>query len=195
MAGLEAGERIALAVRLFGRDLAVATSFGPTSGVMLSLAHAVCGSIRVITVRHGHETLETLAYADGLRARWNLDVRIYRGEYLPVPPEGTAAFHEFQHRAKVAPFWRALREERVRAWMSGVMRAESSQRKEFEFVMMRNGTPVFYPILDWNRRRIDEYHARHGIPILRDYYDPTKGEGQNLECGLHWKSDNAVGDV
>lgn len=182
---LPARERVRHVHDLLGDGLILSTSFGPTAGVMLRLATEVCPEIRVITVRHGHETQRTLEAAEHYIEAFDLNLKIYEAPKMDVPEEGTPAFEEFKRKVKMEPFQRALDEERPMAWLSGVMRGETEQRKTFDFAMNRNGLPAVYPILDWEETYAEEFCLAHGLPLNRDYYDPAKGRSQKQECGLH----------
>lgn len=185
LAPLPAAERIARAYDEFGDDLILTTSFGPTAGVMLRLTAMVAPSVRVITIRHGYESSRTLEIAQQFRRELDLDLRVYQAPPCVMPEEGTPAFEEFKRRVKIEPFQRALAAERPRAWMSGVMRDETAQRRSFDYAMYRDGLVVVYPILDWQETDAEEYCLAHGLPINRGYFDPTKGLNQKQECGLH----------
>ena len=79
----------------------------------------------------------------------------------------------------------ALESEKPRAWLSGVMREETLERKTFDYVMPKKGTLAIYPILDWTQIHAEEYCLAHALPLNTSYYDPSKGSQQNKECGLH----------
>jgi phosphoadenosine phosphosulfate reductase len=182
---MSAAQRIAHAYQEFGDGLILTTSFGPTAGVMLRLAATIVPSIRVITIRHGYESERTLHIAERFRRDLNLNLRVYQAPPTTVPEEGTPAFEEFKRRVKIEPFQRALAAEQPRAWLSGVMRDETEQRRSFDVAMQRDGLVVIYPILDWQETDAEEYCLAHGLPINRHYFDPTKGLNQKQECGLH----------
>jgi len=65
-------------VREFGDDLAVSSSFGADSAVMLHLATRVKPDIKVVTVDTGFLFPETLTFRDMLKERLNLNMLIYR---------------------------------------------------------------------------------------------------------------------
>jgi phosphoadenosine phosphosulfate reductase len=183
---LPARDRVGHVYEVFGEGLILSTSFGPTAGVMLRLATDVYPEIRVITVRHGHETARTLQVADHYARALNLNLRVYEAPWMEVPDEDdAAAFEDFKRAVKMEPFQRALDAERPAAWLSGVMRGETEQRKTFDFAMDRNGLPAVYPILDWEETYAEEFCLAHGLPLNRDYHDPAKGRTQKRECGLH----------
>ena len=182
---LQAHARIERAYEEFGRDLILATSFGPKAGVMIKLATSVYPEIRVVTIRHGYESPRTLESAERMQQRFNLNLLVYEAPQLLIPEEGTPEFDEFRFKVKIEPFQKALAIERPRAWLSGVMREETEQRKTFDFAMYRDGLVVVYPILDWDEADAEEYSLAHRLFSYEGYYDPTKGFDQMKECGLH----------
>lgn len=185
LAPLQARERVECAYQEFGKDLILATSFGPKAGVMIKLATSVYPEIRVITIRHGYESSRTRESAERMQERFNLDLHVYEAPQLLIPDEGTPEFDDFRYKVKIEPFQKALAKERPRAWLSGVMRDETEQRKTFDFAMYRDGLVVVYPILDWDEADAEEYSLAHRLFSYEGYYDPTKGFDQKKECGLH----------
>ncbi len=185
LAPLAARERIATAYAEFGEDLILTTSFGPTAGVMLRLASEVVPDIRVITIRHGYESDRTLQIAQALKRELKLNLHVYEAPKMLIPDEGTPEFEAFKQAVKIQPFQEALAAEQPRAWLSGVMRSETEERKSFDFASQRDGLTVIYPILDWEETDANEFCLAHGIPVNQSYYDPTKGLDQKSECGLH----------
>ena len=185
---LQATARIQHMVREFGRDVILTTSFGPTAGVMLKLVTDVMPDMRIITVMHGHETERTRElmefYVDHLR----INLRVYRAPYLPVPEIGTPEFAHFQRAIKFDPLQQALKTEVPRAWLSGVMREETEERKSFPFARMRGGILAVYPMLDWKPMKAIEYCIAQKLPMNEDYYDPSKGPKQDQECGIHTRA-------
>lgn len=185
LASLSARARVEEVHRVFGDDLLLTTSFGPTAGVMLKLATQVSPGIRVVTIRHGYESERTLHLARLYRRELGLNLRVYDAPKLMVPEEGTAEFETFRQQVKIEPFQRALASERPKAWLSGVMRDETETRGSFDYVMWRDGLVVVYPILDWDETDAREFCLAHGLPVNETYYDPAKGQDQKSECGLH----------
>ena len=104
---ISAERRVARVIDEFGRETVITTSFGPTSAVLLHMVSRVCPGIRVIHVRHGHETLGTLRFAEQCRKRFPIDLRIYEAPRLPVPAWDTAEFAAFCRAIKVEPMHRA----------------------------------------------------------------------------------------
>jgi phosphoadenosine phosphosulfate reductase len=184
-ASLWAPERIARARDLFGPDLILTTTFGRTAGVMLKMASEIAPGIRVINIRHGYETTRTLELAEEFTRRLKLNLKVVEAPRLPIPEEGTPAFEAFKHAIKVETFERMLADEKPKAWLSGVMREETPERRTLDYVTDRGALLAVYPILDWTEIDAREYCLAHGLPMNEDYYDPCKGRSQKTECSLH----------
>src|SRR5262245_25461273 len=75
---LDALDIIDWAAREFGDDLAVSSSFGADSAVMLHLATHVKPDIKVIVVDTGFLFPATTAFRDELAKRMKLNLHVYR---------------------------------------------------------------------------------------------------------------------
>ena len=182
---LWAPERMTRARELFGDDLILTTTFGRTAGVMLKLASEFAPGIRVINIRHGYETSRTLELAAYYTERFRLNLIVVDAPRLPLPEEGTPAFEAFKHTIKVETFERMLALEKPKAWLSGVMREETPERRTLDFLADRGAVLAIYPILDWTEIDVREFCIAHSLPMNEDYYDPCKGRSQKTECSLH----------
>lgn len=178
-------ERIARAHELFAGQLVLPNSFGPTAPVMLKLVTDVIPDIPVVTIRHGYETDKTLELADWYEDEFGLDLRVYESELLPIPPDGTEEFADFQRQVKVEPFQRMLDELLPRAYFSGVMRWQSGNRADLPFVQDKGSVLAINPIADLSEQAVADFFAQTGLPENDDYFDPAKGQGQKTECQLN----------
>ena len=185
---LDAAGRIRRMVREFGRDVILTTSFGPTAGVMLKLVTDVMPDLRVVTIVHGHETERTRELMDLYSRRYRLNLKVYRAPHLPVPEVDTPEFAHFQRVVKFDPLQEALKAEAPKAWLSGIMREETTERRYFPFARMRGGILAVYPILDWTPMQAIDYCIAQKLPMNEDYYDPSKGPRQDQECGIHTRA-------
>ncbi|GEM_PF-2224828 len=186
LAPLGARERVRRIVEWFGQGVVLTTSFGPVSGALLTIAAEVFPQMRVVTIRHGHETRRTLELATHFTRTLGLNLYVYEQGREPVPPVGSAAFSSYCRRVKVLPLRRALRDMQARVWISGLMHDESRARSALPLVRLRYGILAAYPILDWRQEDALSYCLQREIHVNEDYYDPCKGPGQNLECGIHF---------
>lgn len=178
--------RIAWAHRTFGNHLALTTSFGTYSSVMLHMISRWAPDATIISVDTGHNA-ETLAFAEqlidmlGIRVfRYNIASTTYKSETSDLPLE------EYLQSTKVETLENALKEHNVHAWMSGVQRHETDHRRIFQLLMRRSdGLYKFHPLLDWDSRKLYAYCKQHSLPINDNYIDPSKGADQSKECGIH----------
>ncbi len=188
-------ERILWAREIFGDSLILSTSFGTNSAVMLHLVSQATPGARVLFVDNGYLTPETYHFKQELIDR--LDVKVYT--YVPVRTraerealDGTVTEaiasqggrERLAGEIKIEPFERGLNMMRATAWMSGVMRGETAQRKGFDFLMRRqDGLYKLHPILDWDSRGCHQYLAANKLPVNEHYHDVVKPDKQ--ECGIH----------
>lgn len=188
-------ERMSWAFERFGQGLILSTSFGMYSAVMLHLTRRVLPDLTVLFVDSGFLTPETYRFKRDLLERLGLRVRTFiprrtRAEQEALDgPLGELLTREnglkdLAGEIKIEPFERGLEELEARAWMSGVMRGETEQRREFDYVMRRrDGLYKIHPILDWDSKRCYAYLQQYGLPLNEHYQDVCKS-GQT-ECGLH----------
>src|ERR1700691_5614638 len=79
-----AAERVRWAAEQVGGSLVMSTSFGAQSAVMLHLATPVVADITVVVVDTGFLIPETYRFADLLRARLKLNLKVYRAVESPA---------------------------------------------------------------------------------------------------------------
>lgn len=178
-------QRIARAYELFGDDLVLATTFGPTAPFLLDVGSDVNPSIRVVNIRHGYETELTKELAEWYSEKFDLNLITYETDKLPIPLEGTAEFEEFQRKVKVEPFQKMIDDLRPRAYLSGVMSWQTEERENMPFVQRKGSVLAISPLLDMTQHDIDRYLEACEYPKNTDYFDPTKGESQKIECKLN----------
>lgn len=212
---LNAPARIEAAVAHFGDSLILSTSFGIQSAVMLHLATSVKPDMPVVFVDTGYLFAETYQFAEGLRERLNLNLKVYQ-------PRVTAARFEALHGRlweggeeelrqyglvhKVEPMNRALAELGAQAWMSGLRHAQASTRQNLQVVERQKRTWKIHPILEWSERDVYHYLVQHNLPYhplwekgyvsVGDWHssqplsaglapEQTRFNGVKRECGLH----------
>lgn len=185
LAQLNPLERIEWAKEKFGDCLVLPTTFGPTSPILLKLVSEKIPDISVVTIRHGYETNKTLGLAEWYEKKFDLDTHIYEAPVLVVPEAGTPEFDEFQEKVKVEPFQQILDDFQPRAYFSGVMRWQTKERQNFSFIEDKGSVLAINPILDMSERDVEQFFLATGLPRNDHYFDPTKGESQNLECKLN----------
>lgn len=184
-AALSPRERIWLAYKLFGDRLVLATTFGPTAPVLLQQAAEAVPGIPIISVRHGHETDTTLEHADFYTRRFNLNLRIYEPSVDTEPRRSDTDVSDFQWRAKIEPFQRALDDHNALAYISGAMRWQTDKRPDWPFIEQQGNVLAVRPLLDVTKDEVRRFFKETELPENTDYYDPTKGPDQRQECKLN----------
>jgi phosphoadenosine phosphosulfate reductase len=211
-------ERIAWAWDRFGAGLILSTSFGLQSSVMLNLVFKVSSEIPIVFVDTGYLFPETYQYALALQGKIGFRVKTYSSKMSSVFQEiafgklweqGRDGMQRYNFLNKKEPMERALRELGATAWLSGLRRAQSSEREKRPFIETQDNIVKIYPILDWSDRATYQYLPQNDLPYhplegmgydsLGDRHstqkiDPSKSTegsrhgGHGRECGLHLDS-------
>jgi len=212
---LSAEERISWACDRYGDGLVVSTSFGLQSSVMLNLVFQVSERIPVVFVDTGYLFPETYEYGHTLGQHLGFKERVFSSQSSPAYQEarygklweqGKEAMVRYNFLNKKEPMERALRELKATAWLAGLRRSHSEERKNRPFIERQGDVAKIYPILDWDDRRTYQYIPDNGLPYhplegmgydsLGDYHSTSKvgkssGKedsrhgGHGRECGLH----------
>jgi len=182
-----------------GGGLVLSTSFGIHSAVMLHLVTRIVPEIPVIWVDTGYLPPETYRFAEALRERLALDLRVTQAELSPARMEalygrlweGDAESLALYHRIrKVEPMRRALRELGATAWLSGLRADQTEHRRGKARVGEQDGREKILPILDWSSRDLHRYLVRHDLP-----YHPLFHEGYATVGDAHSSRPVTAGDA
>lgn len=201
------------AYETFGDRLAVVSSFGAESAVMLHLAAQVSPDIPVLFLDTGMLFGQTLDYRKSLAARFGLtDVRDLRPAFADLAvtdPKSdlwrtdTGACCNIR---KVLPLDRAL--EGFSGWVTGRKRFHGADRLRLAVVEDAEGQIKFNPLANWSKAELDAYVAEHQLPAhplvaqgfpsigcwpcTKPVDDPNadvragRWQGQDkTECGIH----------
>ncbi|MBN9537217.1 MAG: phosphoadenosine phosphosulfate reductase [Alphaproteobacteria bacterium 65-37] len=154
---------------LFPARIAVVSSFGAESAVLLHLVTAIDPATPVLFIDTGRHFIETLRYRDRLKAHLGLrDVRsvgptaeeIARldpdGSRATWDPEGCCAFR------KTAPLQRAL--GGFDAWVSGRKRFQAATRLDLPAFEADGAHVKINPLASWSASDLAAYAVRHGLP-------------------------------
>ncbi len=177
----------------FGDGLVLSTSFGIQAAVMLHLVTREVPDIPVIWVDTGYLPPETYRFAEELRERLRLDLKVYQSELSPArmealhgrlwePQGGEAAAQRaegerssensgdlerlncYDRLRKVEPMQRALGELGATAWLSGLRADQTRQRAALARIGEQDGRAKILPILHWTARDVHRYLKRHNLP-------------------------------
>jgi phosphoadenosine phosphosulfate reductase len=205
---------------IFPGRVAVVSSFGAESAVLLHQVAAIDATTPVLFVDTGRHFPETIDYRDRLIAHLGLsgvrsvgpsaeevarlDADLSRATW---DPDGCCAFR------KIAPLRRAL--SGVDAWISGRKRFQASTRLDLPVFEVDGDHVKVNPLASWSEADVAAYVARHGLPahplvaqgylsigcapctsIVAPGEDPRAGRWRGFdktECGIHRPTSHPAG--
>jgi phosphoadenosine phosphosulfate reductase len=197
---------------LFPGRIAVVSSFGAESAVLLHFVAAIDPATPVLFIDTGRHFPETLQYRDRLAAHLRLrDVRSIGPTADEIArldpdisrsvwdPDGCCAFR------KTGPLQRAL--EGFDAWISGRKRFQSRTRLDLTAFEADERHVKINPLASWSAADLAAYAAEHGLPAhplvaqgfasigcapctsqVRPGEEPRAGRWRGFdktECGIH----------
>ena len=214
-------EILAAAVERLGARLALVSSFGAESAVLLHMAAQIKPDIPVLFLDTGMLFGQTLDYRKSLAAQLGLtDVRDLRPQYQDLATKDPSAdlwrtdTDACCHIRKVLPLDRAL--DGFDGWITGRKRFQGGDRLRLQVVELGEGGKLkFNPLANWDKQQLEAYAAEHALPAhpLVAFGYPSIGcwpctqpveEGQDeragrwagsqkTECGIHMpRSEPAV---
>jgi phosphoadenosine phosphosulfate reductase len=162
-------EIIQAAVDAYGDELALVSSFGAESAVLLHLVSQVKPDIPVLFLDTGMLFGQTLDYRQQLAAKLGLtgvrDLRP-RFEDLAVGDPNADLWKTDTdaccHIRKVIPLDAAL--DGFSAWITGRKRFHGGDRLRLPVVEESEGKLKFNPLANWNKADLDAYVAEHQLP-------------------------------
>jgi phosphoadenosine phosphosulfate reductase len=162
-------EIIRAAVETYGDDLALVSSFGAESAVLLHLAAHVKPDIPVLFLDTGMLFGQTLDYRQQLAAKLGLtDVRDLRPRFedLAVGDPNADLWKTDTdaccHIRKVIPLDAAL--GGFSGWLTGRKRFHGGDRMRLPVVEVSEGKLKFNPLANWSKTDLDAYTAEHALP-------------------------------
>lgn len=199
---LAAEERLRWAQDVFGEFLALTTSFGIQSAVLLHMASRLAEStgtpIPVIWVDTGYLPAETYRYAEQICRLLPLDLHVVQPELSPARMEalhgrlwesGSVTDLELYNRIrKVAPLDRALARLGVRCWASGVRGNQTDHRSRMRCFEPVRGIWALRPLLAWTNRDVFYYMEENDLP-----QHPLFEQGYSTVGDWHTSAPDSVG--
>lgn len=153
----------------FGRRIALVSSFGTGSAVLLHMLAQADPAAPVLFVDTGKHFGETRRYRDELVARLGLaDVRVIEPDPAAVDaddPQGTLWSREPDRCCfvrKVAPLERAL--AGFDAWFTGRRREHGAARGDLPRFEASDSQIKVNPLIHWSASDVDAYFAEHDLP-------------------------------
>jgi phosphoadenosine phosphosulfate reductase len=157
------------AVETFGDKLALVSSFGAESAVLLHLASMAKPDIPVLFLDTGMLFGQTLDYRQQLAAKLGLtDVRDLRPRFEDLAVGDPRAdlwksdTDACCHIRKVIPLDAAL--SGFSAWITGRKRFHGGARMRLPVVEASDGKLKFNPLANWNKADLEAYAREHDLP-------------------------------
>lgn len=153
----------------FGDSLALVSSFGAESAVLLHLAAQISPAIPVLFLDTGMLFGQTLDYRKALAGQLGLtDVRDLRPAFADLATQDPKSdlwrtdIDGCCHIRKVLPLDRAL--GGFEAWITGRKRFHGGDRLRLAVVEAAEGKIKFNPLANWGKADLDAYAAQHDLP-------------------------------
>jgi phosphoadenosine phosphosulfate reductase len=190
------------AVDHFGDRVALVSSFGAESAVLLHMAAQIKPDIPVLFLDTGMLFGQTLDYRKQLVARLGLtDVRDLRPQFQDLAIHDPSAdlwktdTNGCCNIRKVLPLDRAL--DGFDGWITGRKRFQGGDRLRLQVVERGDHQIKFNPLANWTKEQLDAYAAEHDLPAhpLVEFGYPSIGcwpctapvaEGDDIRAG-RWK--------
>jgi phosphoadenosine phosphosulfate reductase len=157
------------AAKLYGDRLALVSSFGAESAVLLHMVSRIDPDIPVLFLDTGMLFGQTLDYRRQLAARLGLiDVRDLRPRFedIAVTDPGADLWKTDTdaccHVRKVLPLDLALAD--FDAWITGRKRFQGGGRLRLPVVEAADGKVKFNPLANWTRTELEAYASHHDLP-------------------------------
>lgn len=221
--GVEAQKLLRLAIDdLFPGRIALVSSFGADSAVLLHMISEIDKALPVVFVDTLHLFPETLDYRDALIKRFGLTrietVQPDKKALAEEDPEGFLWSKDPDRCCelrKVLPLAKAL--EGYEAWITGRKRFQAATRAALPLFEAEGERVKINPLAGWTQSRLDAYYQEHDLPrhplVKRNYLSigcipctsPVKpgedtragrwrGRGK-VECGIHVQTLDAGSDI
>ena len=200
------------AVEAFGDSLALVSSFGAESAVLLDIAAQVKPDLPILFLDTGMLFGQTLDYRKQLAERLGLtgvrDLRPAFQDLATGDPQANLWQTDTDaccNIRKVLPLDRAI--QGFDAWITGRKRFHGGDRLNLPVVEHADGKVKFNPLANWGKAELDAYIAERGLPAhplvaqgfpsigcwpctqpAEDGEDARAGRWKGLdksECGIH----------
>jgi phosphoadenosine phosphosulfate reductase len=178
---------------------------------MLHSIGRVAGLVDFVTIDTLHLFPETYALIDRTRARYALDLKVYRPFNVSTEAEFNASFgaelwlenpSAYAFVTKVEPMTRALQELNVSVWITGRRRTQGKERQMLEVVEYDEGTRTHKvnPLCHWSFDQLWRYIRNHSLPYnalhdagygsVGDRMTTVVGANASDERGGRWAGSN-----
>ena len=158
------------AIREYGDDIAMSSSFQTQSMPLLHMATRIKPDIRIFFIDTGYHFWETLIFCVRVASDWNLNVidlhrdtrwDVFARQNLRNLPADDPNLCCYIH--KVQPMQKAVNS--VWAWISGIRRDQTEERAHAKIVELQDdGLIKVNPLLNWTKADVKRYIEEHNLP-------------------------------
>lgn len=171
------------------------TNFGPHEAAVLQLVSEHAKGTPIICVDHGYNTKTTYQVAEELTKRFDLTVDYFTPKITSARRQAVfggfpdlddeTAHQLFTQEVKLEPFARAFAHYQPDLWITGIRKDQTEHRANLNILSLDNHNNCLKvaPFFHWSKDSVEHYMREHDLPIVVDYFDPTKVL-ENRECGL-----------
>lgn len=176
LATLSPEKRLKWGLEQFGSKLAVTTSFGIQSSVLLHMLHKLDDEkkVNVIWVDTGYLPPETYQYADALTQQLELNITVVQSNISPARMEALYGqlwknnsledLEKYHQIRKIDPLEKALNDLQIHCWASGVRGGQTNTRKQMSLLDPIRKRLSLRPILEWSNKDIFYYMKSNNLP-------------------------------
>lgn len=179
---MNAEERIKWAGRNFPGHVAMTTSFGIDSAVLLHFVTRLIPEVPVVWIDTGYLPPETYRYAYELQEHLDLNLFVSTSAITPARMEATYG-KLWEHgdvdshklyglMRKNEPLKRSLRDLDVRCLMVGLRKQQTKHRASLESLSTQYDAMKLLPLLEWSKEEMINYAKDHKLP-----QHPLKAQG------------------
>lgn len=164
---------------LFGRKLALVTSFGPTGMVILDRLANLCPGVKVITIDTDFLFEETYVLREQVQRRYPIQLEVRKSGLTPTLQAQAFQPQLWQvnpdlccHMRKVVPLTDAL--AGLDAWLTGLRRDQATSRTTAPLVSWdaKYHLVKLNPLANWTRGQVWRYLLENDVP-----YNPLHDQG------------------
>ncbi len=196
------------AVRIFGSNLAFASSLGLEDQILTSYIARFYPQITVFTLDTGRLFPESYDLIDRTKSRFKINIQIYFPEQSAVETmvnsKGINLFYESIENRKLCCKLRKTDSLKraitgLDAWITGLRREQSVTRQNMQIFEMDESNQMIKinPLLNWTEEEVQTYVRENNIPynILHDSGFPSIGcqpctraieDGEDVRAGRWW---------
>ncbi len=165
----EPQEILRVAIERYGDRIALVSSFGAESAVLLHMLAQIDPSVTVLFLDTGMLFGQTLDYRKQLAAKLGLtDVRDHRPQFQDIAmhdPDADLWKSDTDaccHIRKVLPLDRAL--SGFEGWITGRKRFQGGGRLRLQVIERGENQIKFNPLANWSKAQLDAYAVEHDLP-------------------------------